>query len=243
MDHTRAHSTGDRSAGRPWPERASGRYASRRQSFDLDSTARTALDEGLRCDADLHDCSRLDANHIRRGEFPASRGDREPTLRRSRLAIGDRKSRLARPVLTDDALDWTVVDLERGDQGGAGAQFEGIAAAGDSTLLVLSEDPPLVSVFGPDGGLTERITLVGGDRGAKRDAFGDSSSAGEGLLPLRDRRVLIAKEKDPAARGVRSPGCRPRRGHPQLVPCRRRPVPRDGYAPRGTRSLAARRCR
>jgi uncharacterized protein YjiK len=111
------------------------------------------------------------------------------------LAIGDKHSRLARATLTDDPLDWTVVELGRG--GGGDTQFEGIAAGGDGTVLVLTEDPPRVTVLGPDGGPAERIKLVAGDRGVERDVFEESASAGEGLLLLTGGRLLIAKEKDP----------------------------------------------
>jgi uncharacterized protein YjiK len=112
------------------------------------------------------------------------------------LALGDKHSRLARATLSDEPLDWTVVGIGVGG-GRADAQFEGIAVGGDGSVLVLSEDPPLVTVIGPDASIVEQITLVAGDRGVERDVFDRASSAGEGLLPLSDGRLLIAKEKDP----------------------------------------------
>jgi hypothetical protein len=108
------------------------------------------------------------------------------------LAIGDRESRLARAVLTDEPLEWSTVDLGRD-----GGQFEGVDVAGEGTVLVLCEDPPAVLVLDPAGDGAQRVTLVAGDRGVVRDVFDEASSSGEGLLPLRDGRLLVAKEKDP----------------------------------------------
>ena len=105
------------------------------------------------------------------------------------LAIGDRKSVLAHAELTDDRLAWTVVDLERYRLDGA--QFEGIATASDGTILVLRESPPRVHALDLDGERADTITLVAGDM------FDESASAGEGLVSLAERRLLVAKEKDP----------------------------------------------
>jgi uncharacterized protein YjiK len=114
------------------------------------------------------------------------------------LAIGDRRSVLARAVLTDAPLDWTVVDLDQHGLTGSRGQLEGVAGAGDGTILVLSEGPPLVWAFDVAGDDAKRIPLVAGRQGVLRDVFADASSAGEGLLPLRDGRLLVAQEKDPA---------------------------------------------
>jgi uncharacterized protein YjiK len=113
------------------------------------------------------------------------------------LAIGDKKSRLARAILTDEPLEWTDVDLGRDRRGRDGGQLEGIAVAGDDTILVICEDPPLVLVLDAAGDRVARIKLVAGDHRRLDDIFDESSSSGEGLVPLRDDRLLIAKEKDP----------------------------------------------
>ena len=75
--------------------------------------------------------------------------DGQPQL----LAIGDRKSVLARAALTDGPLEWALLGL---DHSGAerDRQFEAVAATGDGTILLLCEDPPLVLVLHPDSGVT-----------------------------------------------------------------------------------------
>jgi uncharacterized protein YjiK len=102
---------------------------------------------------------------------------------------------LAHAVLSDERLEWTLVDLDR--YGLDDAQFEGIATAADGTLLVLREHPPVVHVLDLDGGRAETITLAPGTDGVLEDVFEESSSSGEGLVPLGDRRLLVAKEKAP----------------------------------------------
>jgi uncharacterized protein YjiK len=113
------------------------------------------------------------------------------------LAIGDRKSVLARATLTDEPLLWNVVDLERTGLGHDRPQFEAISATADGTILLLCEDPPVVVALRPDDSQVDRMALFPGDRGLLADVFDKSSSSGEGLLPLSDGRLLVAKEKDP----------------------------------------------
>jgi uncharacterized protein YjiK len=111
------------------------------------------------------------------------------------LAIGDRNAELAHAALTDEPLEWTVVDLER--FGLDRSQLEGIAAMDDGRILLLRESPPLVHVLDLDAERAETITLVPGDGGRLGDIFDDASSSGEGLVPLDDGRLLVAKEKNP----------------------------------------------
>jgi uncharacterized protein YjiK len=113
------------------------------------------------------------------------------------LAIGDRKSVLARATLTDGPLHWTVVDLESTGLGHDRPQFEAISATADGTILLLCEDPPVVVALRPDDGRADRVALIAGARGLLADVLDESSSSGEGLLPLSDGRLLVAKEKDP----------------------------------------------
>ena len=89
------------------------------------------------------------------------------------------------------------VDLDRLGPAEDRGQFEGIAVTADGRILVLCENPPLVLVLDPRGDRDESIALVPGDRGVLADVFDEKSSAGEGLLPLRDWHLLVAKEKDP----------------------------------------------
>jgi uncharacterized protein YjiK len=110
------------------------------------------------------------------------------------LAIGDRKRTLAQAVVSEQPLDWTVLDLDRYGTTSDHGQFEGIAVTSDGHILVLCEDPPLVLVFHPASRRAHSITLLPGEPG---DVFRKAASAGEGLLPLSDGRLLLAKEKDP----------------------------------------------
>jgi hypothetical protein len=117
---------------------------------------------------------------------------------RSLLAIGDRKSVLAKAVVGDGPLSWSRLDLaDESDAVGKAGQFEAIAATGDGQILVLCEDPPLVRVLGPGGEQAGHVRLMAGDRGVLADIFDDSSSAGEGLVVLQGGRLLMAKEKEP----------------------------------------------
>jgi uncharacterized protein YjiK len=113
------------------------------------------------------------------------------------LAIGDRKSLLARALLTDAPLEWSELDLGHAGVARGRAQLEGVAVAGDGTILVLREDPPMVLVLDPAGDRAESTRLLAGERGVVSEVLDESSSSGEGLLPLRDGRLLIAKEKSP----------------------------------------------
>jgi uncharacterized protein YjiK len=90
------------------------------------------------------------------------------------LAIGDRKSVLARAALTDGQLEWARVDLDRLGPAEDRGQFEGIAVTTDGRILVLCENPPLVLVLDPRGDRDESIALGPGDRG-KLDGLDDIS--------------------------------------------------------------------
>ena len=61
------------------------------------------------------------------------------------LAIGDQQDGMAHATLTEEPLDWSVVDLER--FGLDRAQVEGIATTADGRILLLCETPPLVHVL------------------------------------------------------------------------------------------------
>ncbi len=114
------------------------------------------------------------------------------------FAIGDRKSVLARAALTDEPLEWALLDLDRAGPS-RDRQFEAITATADGTLLVLCEDPPLVLVLQPDAGRAETITLAPGDRGVLAEIFDESSSSGEGLRPASCRAPPRRQGEGPAA--------------------------------------------
>ena len=111
------------------------------------------------------------------------------------LAIGDRKTELAHATLTGEPLEWTVVDLQRFELDRA--QLEGIATTADGKILVLCDSPPVVHVLDLDTERAETIALVAAGDGGLDDVFDESSSSGEGLVPLGDRLILVAQEKDP----------------------------------------------
>jgi uncharacterized protein YjiK len=113
------------------------------------------------------------------------------------LAIGDKKSSVVAAPLTADVLEWKTFDLARHGVDRKRSQLEAIATAGDGTILVLCEDPPVVWRIDPGAGRADRIPLVAGEKGELSQVFEEASSAGEGLLALRGGRLLVAKEKDP----------------------------------------------
>jgi uncharacterized protein YjiK len=113
------------------------------------------------------------------------------------LAIGDEKSSVVAAALAAEPLVWATFDLSHHGIDARRSQFEAIATAGDGTILVLCEDPPVVWRLDPRAGRAERIVLVPGERGTLSRVFEDGASSGEGLLALRDGRLLVAKEKDP----------------------------------------------
>jgi hypothetical protein len=109
------------------------------------------------------------------------------------LAVGDRTAELARARLTGGVLRWDVVDLGARGPRVAPGQLEGLAAAG-GIVLALSESPPVVH-------LVDLADLAAGRPAgppvALPAAVGRGGSGGEGLLPLRGGRLLVAREKDP----------------------------------------------
>jgi hypothetical protein len=111
------------------------------------------------------------------------------------LAVGDRRSMLVRATLTDGPLEWTSAKLD--DHGRDRGQFEGVAVSGDGTVLLLREDPPTVSVVGPDGSLAGIVALERGEGVGLEDVFDEAASCGEGLVQLPAGRLLVAQEKHP----------------------------------------------
>lgn len=126
------------------------------------------------------------------------------------LAVGDRDTTLAVGVVdprTDDAAaglrDWQrhdLADLDGWESAEHGSQFEALACDGVGTVVLMREDPAeVVVVDAPEGRVVARLPLVVPAWSALAGKWDDPSSRGEGLLLLRDGRLLVAKEKRPRA--------------------------------------------
>lgn len=121
---------------------------------------------------------------------------------RSLVAIGDRTPTLAIAPLEHDGTigDWTTIDLaNRFDwpEREGGSQFEAVAADGAGLVALMREDPPVVHLVELEPPiLRATIELVVDRDHPLADRWDDPSSRGEGLVLLRDGRLLVAKEKD-----------------------------------------------
>jgi len=120
-------------------------------------------------------------------------------------AVGDASSVLAWAKVSEaEGLgEWNHVDLA-GAAGSAlprkGTQAEAVAADAAGLLLVLLEEPGRVLVFDIDRrSLVVQIDLVVADGPVAAAWAEDPNSRGEGLILLRDGRLLVVKEKRPAA--------------------------------------------
>ena len=118
------------------------------------------------------------------------------------VAIGDTTAELAWTTLVPDRLEWHVLDLARFEgipRRHQGSQFEAVATDGAERVLILQEYPAAVFVLDrTERRLLAAIELVvrqGDQLVAPGKTF--AASLGEAMLPLRDGRLLITKEKDP----------------------------------------------
>jgi uncharacterized protein YjiK len=119
------------------------------------------------------------------------------------LLVGDRSSVLASARYDGEVSAWQQLDLTTVDgwplQADDPSQLEGIAVDGAGTVALLREDPPTVLLLDLDGRrVTATVPLHHGREGWA-DYWADPASRGEGLLLLRGGRLLVAKEKHPAA--------------------------------------------
>lgn len=117
-------------------------------------------------------------------------------------AIGDASMELAWTTLVaGEAPEWAVADLAEFGiaRVGRGSQFEAIATDADRRVLILCEYPAVVHVVEPaERRLLATLELiVRGADGALAPPRPDAASLGEALLPVRDGRLLVCKEKDP----------------------------------------------
>ena len=121
------------------------------------------------------------------------------------LVTGDRSARVGvADVEPGDGLGgWHTLDLATLDgwpNPGADSQFEAIAADGGHLVAVMSEDPPVVLVGDTrTGSLRARVTLTAPAGSPLHGKWDDPSSRGEGMVLLRNGRLLVAKEKRPRA--------------------------------------------
>ena len=119
----------------------------------------------------------------------------------SLVGVGDDRWRFARAAIAPDGLsldDPTPVDGRPAAE--EDSEFEGIASDGSGRLFVLREGPAVVILLDSQGDIEHTIRLqVGSDFPRLGPEWNDpekSNSRGEGLLLLRDGRILVAKQRE-----------------------------------------------
>ena len=121
------------------------------------------------------------------------------------IAVGDRTWHITGATYDPETgftgwqkLDLSAVDgwpLPAGD-----SQLEAIAVDGGALVVLLREDPPVALVADTDAKqLLAEISLTAPTGSPLAGHWDDPSSRGEGLVLLRGGRLLVAKEKRPAA--------------------------------------------
>ena len=121
------------------------------------------------------------------------------------LVVGDRTAHVA--AGTYDPVggfsNWETIDLSSlpgWPLPPHDSQLEAIAVDGGSLVAIMREDPPFVHVADTaDGTVVAHIRLVAPPDSPLHGSWDDPSSRGEGLVLLRDGRLLVAKEKRPRA--------------------------------------------
>jgi len=121
------------------------------------------------------------------------------------LAIGDRTAHLAASTYSPASGlgDWQTIDLSLVSGWPLPAddsQLEAIAVDGGHLVALMREDPPVVLVADTEQrALIAQITLTAPSGSPLAGRWDDPSSRGEGLVLLRNGRLLVAKEKRPRA--------------------------------------------
>ena len=121
------------------------------------------------------------------------------------LAVGDRTAHLAVSTYAPASGlgDWQMIDLSLVPGWPVPAddsQLEAIAVDGGHLVALMREDPPVVLVADTEQrALVAQITLTAPSGSPLAGRWDDPSSRGEGLVLLRNGRLLVAKEKRPRA--------------------------------------------
>ena len=121
------------------------------------------------------------------------------------LAVGDRTAHLAVSTYAPASGlgDWQTIDLSLVPGWPVPAddsQLEAIAVDGGCLVALMREDPPVVLVADTEQrALVAQITLTAPSGSPLAGRWDDPSSRGEGLVLLRNGRLLVAKEKRPRA--------------------------------------------
>ena len=121
------------------------------------------------------------------------------------IAVGDRSAHVAASTYSpvSGLGDWQTIDLSVAPGWPLPAddsQLEAIAVDGGSLIALMREDPPVVLVADAEQrALIAQITLTAPRGSPLAGRWDDPSSRGEGLVLLRNGRLLVAKEKRPRA--------------------------------------------
>ena len=134
------------------------------------------------------------------------------------IVVGDRTSQVGvgSYTPTEGFTDWRIIDLALADGWPSplnDSQLEAVAVDGGRLVAMMREDPPIVLVAdAEERRLRAQIALTAPPGSPLRGKWGDPSSRGEGLVMLRGGRLLVAKEKRPAALVEFCPVGEPARG-------------------------------
>jgi hypothetical protein len=156
------------------------------------------------------------------------------------IAIGDRSAVAAWVVLPEEdskAYAWSKVDIaavKGSSMPERDTQIEAVCADGEGRVLLLQEEPPRVELLDWEAGrvLATVDLIVPPDDALHRSWLDPDGSRGEGVVPLANGHLLIAKEKDPPAfiefgpPGATASGCSP---GTVLAPGAPWPVPPGAY--------------
>ena len=134
------------------------------------------------------------------------------------IVVGDRTAHVASATYSprEGVGDWQLVDLaasEHWSDADSDSQFEAVASDGGSLVAVMREDPPEVFVVDTEAKrLHARLSLTAPKGSPAHGKWDDPSSRGEGMVMLRDGRLLVAQEKRPRALIEFAPRGRPAQG-------------------------------
>jgi len=134
------------------------------------------------------------------------------------IVVGDRTSQVGvgRYTPNEGLTDWRIIDLAGADGWPLppnDSQLEAVAVDGGSLVAMMREDPPVVLIADAEQRrLRAQIVLSAPAGSPLHGKWDDPSSRGEGVVMLRGGRLLVAKEKRPAALVEFCPVGEPARG-------------------------------